>query len=278
MTYRVIKNKNFQFTVSDGQNTFECMSRNKNKKDAVLCGDFAELTLTEHGYVISSIKGRKNSLIRPAIANVDKVIIVISHSPSPDYALIDKLIINCFKQGMEVVLCVNKCDEALPDISCYKDAVDDVVFVSAKYGDVKELVDTIEGLCCFAGQSAVGKTSLINAITGRNEKVGDLSRIERGKNTTTSSEIFRVGNGYVADTPGFSLLDVFDIKAEELKNYYRDFKLRECYFGNCTHVGEPDCGVKDAVERGEIDKGRYLRYIDIYAKLKNQQNKNFRGK
>lgn len=109
-------------------------------------------------------------MIRPAIANVDKVIIVISHSPSPDYALIDKLIINCFKQGMEVVLCVNKCDEALPDISCYKDAVDDVVFVSAKYGDVKELVDTIEGLCCFAGQSAVGKTSLINAITGRNER------------------------------------------------------------------------------------------------------------
>ena len=277
MAFRVVKNKNFQFTVFDGENYYECMSRNKNKRNAVLCGDFVEAEETGHGYVITKVKPRKNSLVRPAIANVDKIIIVVCHSPAPDYELIDKLIINCRKQKMKVVLCINKCDEAVLDVGCYGSVVDEIVHVSAKKNDVNELTSVIDGLCCFAGQSAVGKTSLINAITGLSGKTGVLSRNDRGKNTTTATEIFRVGNGYVADTPGFSLLDVFDVKAEELKDFYSDFKTTNCYFGDCTHIDEPNCEVKRAVSSGEIDKGRYERYVNIFTKLKSQ-NKNYRGK
>ncbi len=232
---------------------------------------------------IEKILPRKNELVRPYVANVDVTVIVIAPVPKPDYYLVDKIIINCYKDNIEPVLCVNKSD-LISDVELKRltngYGIINGFSVSAYTGDgLNELKEYMSGkLVCLAGQSAVGKTSLLNALTGGNVETGSISRrIERGKNTTRHTEIYDLdANTEIIDTCGFSLLEI-DMKPSELKLYYPEFTRfnDDCKFSSCVHINEPYCAVKRAVDNGEIDKNRYGRYIELYNEIKTLGSKRY---
>lgn len=234
-------------------------------------------------YTIDSVYSRKNTLLRPPLCNVDQIVVVIAPVPKPDFLLIDKLIINARMMGIDVVLVVNKSDiSSIFDTVCeeYKWVASHIIETSA-YN--KKGVDTLIGLLkgkfsCFVGQSAVGKSTLLNAICPDiMAETGGLSKkIERGKNTTRHSEIYSFDDILIADTPGFSLYDL-DINFEEIKDYYPELLLdTPCKYLNCNHVSESEkeCEVIRAVNSGLINKNRYDRYKDLFVLTKEKwQNK-----
>ena len=182
---------------------------------------------------------------------------------------------NCFKEGVTPVLVYNKCELAEDgEIDALKRAYSfiDVIAVSAKLkSGLKELESEVDGkTVCLAGQSAVGKTSLMNAVLDLDLKTDGLSaKIKRGKNTTRHVEIYPALGGHVMDTCGFSMLTLVNIPSDELKYYYEDFLkfADDCKYTACNHISEPGCAVKDAVAAGKLDKGRYDRYLQIYNEL-----------
>lgn len=287
MIGQVFKILSFVYYVKDDENgnIYECRGRGKIKRDGeILVGDYVEYTASASGIgTIDKVLPRKNQLVRPYVSNVDSAIIVIAPVPKPDYYLVDKVIVNCYKDGIEPVLCVNKSDliddvELKSFVKGY--GIVETFFVSAQTGaGLDSLRAHMSGkLSCFAGQSAVGKTSLLNALTGRNAETGNISRrIERGKNTTRHTEIYELDDKTkLIDTCGFSLLEL-DVEANELKLYYPEFtRLNDdCRFNSCVHVREPDCAVKQAVDSGEIDKDRYVRYTELYNEIKTFRSKQY---
>ena len=276
---RVISHNSDRFEIcEDGKISF-VRARGKLKRDGeLLVGDFVETKEADGETVISSVYPRRNSLIRPAVANVDAIVIVISPSPEPDFMLADKMVINCKRAGIDCIICLNKRDTG--GISAdevrkqYGSDVSEVVTTSALLGEIDELVAAIRGkLVCFAGQSGVGKSTLVNAIVGEDRhRTGEISeKIMRGKNTTTSARIVETDDGLtIIDTPGFSMLDAFEEDYRALASYYDDYVelADDCRFHPCTHTAEPDCAVKRAVEEGRLDKNRYDRYAAIFAETK----------
>lgn len=271
------------FVQVDGQ-LIECYARKKLKKEdsIVLAGDMVDVDTSE--CVIENIVPRKNMLIRPPIANIDRIIIVISCIPEADLYLIDKLIIAAKLNKIEPILCFNKIDinnDYADEIEQqYLKSKSKFIKVSAKTGyNIDKLIEIMQGgVNCFAGQSAVGKSSLINAILGCNySQTGDLSeKILRGKNTTRHTELIPVKDFFIADTPGFSLLELENLKYNELKDYYDEFLpyKSDCRFSSCTHTKEPDCAVLNAVSKGEISSSRHKRYTEMYFELKENQSFN----
>ena len=232
--------------------------------------------------VITTVYPRKNVLIRPYVANVDELFIVIAPVPEPDWVLVEKLLLNCRQEGIKASIVYNKCDltneeEVKRLLAPYRrDA--SLFFVSAKKGfGMDALSAEIAGkTVCFAGQSAVGKTSLVATLGQRNLLVGEISkRIKRGKNTTRVVEIFPFSGGYLVDTCGFSVAESIDIKPEELIYYYEDFVRVQnmCKFSNCTHINEPGCAVKKMLAEGKFDKDRYDRYVKLYTELTERRKK-----
>lgn len=271
---RVIRIKKGKYTVrNDADEERECFAKGslKIKSDGILTGDFVK---TEND-VIVGVLPRKNRLERPFVANVDAVAIVVADPPSPDFYLLDKLLASCFLSGVEAVIVVNKTDlsdENLKKITEQYSAVAKIFRLSALTGDgTKEFAEFLKGkTVVFTGQSAVGKTTLMNTLFGKDHKTGDVSeKTQRGRQTTTSATIVKEGDVEVIDTPGFTAFDL-SIKHTDLAKGYADFIKYEksCRFSDCSHLGEPDCGVKEAVDGGEIDKSRYERYAEIYKELK----------
>ena len=270
--YRVIAHRGSSFDVTDGQGVLTVGARGNLKGGGILVGDFVVI----EGDVIVRVCARANSLIRPSVANIDQAIIVIATLPPPDFFLVDKMIINCRHIGIDAVLCINKVDLGAEELynsvrRQYRHDVRSIVRASAKDGRTASLKRAAKGrLSAFCGQSAVGKSSLVNAMC-RNEdrSVGELSGNNRGRNTTTRSGLIEIGaDTYIIDTPGFGSLDIFGVNGRELQLYYGDF-LRfadGCKFRACTHTHEPGCAVKAAVERGRVDAGRYERYLGIRNK------------
>ncbi len=222
-------------------------------------------------------------LIRPYIANVDVLLITVAVTPIPDWSLVEKLILSCHTQNITAAIVLNKCDllkenERESLLCAYKDF--DIFCVSAKTGEgIAQLNEYSKNkLICFAGQSAVGKSSIINIMTDRKLETGELSKkIQRGKNTTRQIEIFQTKYGQIADTCGFSVLEGIDIRYDELVYYYEEFipLQSKCKYKNCTHTNEPFCAVKEAVKRGEIDENRYNRYVVLYNKFKDIWRKKY---
>ncbi len=240
------------------------------RSSGILTGDFVEV---ESG-VITKVYPAKTKFVRPALANVDVLCIVLAVPPEPDFLLADKVLVAAEAAGTEAVIVVNKSDldgdvysRVLDE---YKNAGVTVVHVSALTGDgIETLKGVIKGkLCAFCGQSAVGKTSLLNALFGLNRRTGEVSdKTLRGRHTTTACEIVRNGEFRIADTPGFSSFWC-EVDSQTLSECYPEFSMaHECRFRGCKHLSEPDCAVKLAVERGEIHKARYDRYVELQSQL-----------
>ena len=228
--------------------------------------------------VIVKVYERRNSLIRPRVSNIDGVVIVIASEPKPDYYLVDKVLIASKKLDVETLIVVNKSDKEnylYNEVKSQYDSVCKVITASAKDKlGISEIKEFIKGkTVVLAGQSAVGKTSLINAIFSLDLKVGELSeKISRGKHTTTYSEIFEKDEMRIIDTPGFAVIEA-EVTEDEIASFYPEyFDLSvNCRFRSCTHLSEPDCAVISAVERGELSKERYLRYKEIITEIKNRR-------
>ena len=241
-----------------------------------LPGDDVVLTVDSKGEgYLRRILPRRNELLRPAVANVDMLLIVVSASePLPDLELADKLLLYCGYQDIEPVLVINKCDSGINAacediIAQYKNALDNICPVSAETGfGMDDLNSLLTGnTICLAGQSAVGKSSLLNKLMGLDLKTGELSaKTERGKHTTRHAElILNPAGGLIADTPGFSMLESVPIEPEQIPTMYPEFAEFHglCRFMGCMHASEPDCAVKEAVKNGAINEQRYSRYLKI---------------
>ncbi len=276
---RVVKILSDRFAVDISCGIAEVKSRKKLKREVLpVAGDTVLLEEVAGEYVLAAIEPRKNRIIRPPIANVDFIVITVAPVPEPDFLAVDKMIVNAHKAGICTAVCVNKTD-IVPDgfvariFSQYDGVADKALCVSAAHGDTAELKELLRGkVSCLAGQSAVGKTSLINEICGVKREVGELSeKIRRGKNTTVGVELIKIApDTYVADTPGFGALDLSGVEPFDLHLYYDEYVAisANCKYRMCTHTVEPDCAVREAVQCGVLNGERYSRYCAIYKELK----------
>ena len=287
MTGKIIKGiAGFYYVHVAESGVYECKAkgifRNRNIKPTV--GDNVEievLSKADHLGNINVILPRRNTLVRPAVTNVDQAIIIFAlKDPVPNLQLLDKFLIQMNKQRIPVVICFNKSDliqndqiENLKEI--YKKSGAQLIFVSAKNKEgIDLLCSALKGkTSTVAGPSGVGKSSIINTIQSDVQmEIGVLSeKIKRGKHTTRHSQFIPVDvDTYILDTPGFSTLNLDDIEAEELKQYYPEFELFEpfCKYGGCNHIGETACGIKDAVAEGQLSPIRYEHYRFLYEELK----------
>ena len=288
MQGRVLKVMGANYLVYESK-PYNCILSGLIKKNnKPLVGDIVEFSVNDYDNdknVITKILPRKNQLVRPYISNLDQLFIVLSKSPKPDYLLIDKLIIYAKINNITPIIVINKSDilseqelaEIKSQFPTYK-----ILVVSAINKDVTELKQLlVNKISAFAGQSAVGKSSLINAISPNlNLQTNGLSsKIERGQHTTRHNEIYIMDNNiYIADTPGFSMLSL-DLKPSELKDYYDDFKVFEndCRYVGCDHINSKakDCGVVRAVEECKICLSRFDRYCKIYSELKEKWERKY---
>lgn len=229
---------------------------------------------------IEVIMPRKNQLIRPAVANVDQALVIFSFaSPEPNYNLLDRFLIMMQQEKIETLICFNKEDFATQADKeeltyAYEKCGNKVLFCNAlEQNGMEELKTQLLGkTTTVAGPSGVGKSTIVNCLqTGVDMETGAVSeKIKRGKHTTRHSELIAIDkNSYIVDTPGFSSLAMFDLQKEELGYYYPEFEQYEkfCKFQGCSHLKEPVCGIKEAVEHGDISKIRYNNYVLLYQEL-----------
>ncbi len=273
------------YQVAEGEKVYKCLARGKFKKEKIspLVGDEVEFTITnseKQEGVIEQILPRKNELKRPKMANLTQLILVVSMKmPSPDLLLLDKQLVFAEFMGLKATIVLNKVDledkEEIDRIAkLYEDIGYKIIQTNAKEGiKVEEITALLEGeTTAFAGNSGVGKSTLINSIFEQElTQEGDISdKNQRGKNTTTSTTLYKYKeNSYIADTPGFSTFEINEIPKEDLCHYFVEFVpyLDKCEFQGCSHIKEENCGVKEALEAGKISSQRYENYIKIYNNL-----------
>ncbi len=291
-TGRIIKGiGGFYYVLPDsGGAAVECKARGHFRKSGIspVVGDLVVYADQKEGHsVIEEILPRKNLLIRPSVSNIDQLLIVISASaPAPDWLLVDKLIIQAVPAGIKPVLILNKSDTADEEIvrAFDQDYVPwfQTAVVSARTGSGREqLADILKDrISCFAGQSAVGKSSLINLLLPELAlETGDLAKkTDRGRHTTRRAELWPAFGGAVLDTPGFSLYETDLLEQSDLNRCYPEFgsSPEKCRFPSCMHITEPGCAVKELVASGIISRGRYERYT-ILAKEYETRRKHIYG-
>ncbi len=282
----------FYYVEVKGPKVYECKAKGIFRRAGIkpIVGDNVEIEIIDEenrlGNIID-ILPRQNSLYRPPVANVDQAVILFAIvKPDPNYNLLDRFLIMMRQQNLPVIICFNKQDIASREeekelYDAYEKCGYQVLFVSVKEErGLDELKALLKGkTSTLAGPSGVGKSSLLNKLVPEAMmETSELSRkIDRGKNTTRHSELFIVkelsdeeSETYIIDTPGFTSLELRDVSAENLMNYYPEFVdfEPECRFGGCSHIAEPDCGVKRALSEGELSKVRYDNYRIIYQDLK----------
>lgn len=272
-----------------GAGVYECKAKGifRYKEIKPLVGDNVEVDILDEEKKtgnITDILERENSLIRPAVANIDQAMVIFAvKSPMPNLNLLDRFLVMMETQNIETVICFNKMDLATEEDmqvlrEIYTKAGYKVIFASTveKIG-LEDVHMALKGkTTAFAGPSGVGKSSMLNAvIPDANMETGGISRkIERGKHTTRHSEIFNLEQDtYIMDTPGFSSIYAWALEKEELKDYFPEFIKFEgrCRFNGCVHVNEPDCKVKEAVKDNIVAKTRYENYLFMYEEVKNRK-------
>lgn len=292
MQGRIIKGVAGQYQVSTTEGElYVCKAKGifRKEKESPMVGDLVEISIldekTKEGS-IQKIFPRKNKLIRPFVSNIDQALVVFAVSnPKPNFQLLDRFIINMMLQKIECVILFGKEDLGQEDeLDKWKEDYAKcgckvlTCSVKEKKG-ILEIRNILKGrITTLAGPSGVGKSSLINELQSDVVmEVGTISeKIDRGKHTTRHSQLIPLSEDtFILDTPGFSSLDVFDMSPEKLSDYYPEFEpyLENCKFIGCTHIHEPVCGVKEALEKGEISKLRYENYATLYRQLKEEKKK-----
>lgn len=276
----------------DGR-VFTCKAKGGFRKDKVtpLVGDDVEFEITDEvkteGNIVN-ILPRKNSLIRPATANIDQALVVFAAAkPDPNFNLLDRFLVMMQKQNIHTIVCFNKIDiVGDSDInllrSTYELCGHQVMFMSVREQEgVDAIRKVLEGkTTVLAGPSGVGKSSLMNLLAPQaNMETGELSaKIERGKQTTRHTELIRIADEtYLCDTPGFTSLYVTDIGKDEIRDYFVEFNAYRdmCRFDTCRHISEPECAVKEALNLGKISKIRYENYCLMYNELEKQEKRRY---
>lgn len=268
---------------------YECKAKGifRNQKIKPLVGDDVEIVVLDEEKRIGNVEKilpRTRELIRPAVANIDMALVIFAAAkPDPNFNLLDRFLCMMEYQKVPVTICFNKCDlvteeqrEVLRKI--YELAGYELLFTSAKTQEnVEKLKSVLQGkMTAVAGPSGVGKSSLINDLQDAVQmQTGGISdKIERGKHTTRHSQIISIAeNTYIMDTPGFSSMDLPGFSKEDLWTCYPEFVRFEpgCRFIGCSHIGEPDCGVKTALAEGKISQVRYDNYVQLYQEMKNMR-------
>lgn len=279
----------FYYVNVAGSGLYECKAKGIFRKEKIkpLVGDEVEMEVldeTEKSGNIERILPRRNELIRPAVANIDQALVIFAVAdPKPHFNLLDRFLVMMERKEIPAVLCFNKMDIAKPEEAeeleeIYCTCGYPLIMTSAlTMENVESIRDLLRGkTTAVAGPSGVGKSSLINLLQPEARmETGSISRkIARGKHTTRHSELIYIEDGsYIMDTPGFSSLYVNDFEKEELKMYFREFAPHEgaCRFNGCSHVHEPGCAVKHAVEERKIHRIRYENYLEMYRELKEKK-------
>lgn len=271
------------YYVEAAEKVYECKARGafRIKGSSPCVGDYVEIGVPDDGYcVIEKVLPRKNSIVRPALANIDRLVIVSSIiSPSPNTLIIDKMIATAVKKNIEPMLVISKTDLESPDelYKIYSNSGINTFCFSSKDFNADELKSCIltNGITAFTGNSGVGKSTLLNAMfPGIAAETGDISKkLGRGRHTTRTVELYKTDSGYVADTPGFSTVDLQRyeiIKKDELAGCFTEFEpyLDDCRFTSCSHTKEIGCAVLRAVEEGKIEKSRHQSYVTMYNEVK----------
>lgn len=290
MTGKIIKGIAGFYYVHDGKDTvYQCKAKGifRNRKIKPLVGDNVEFSIldpVDKEGNIEEILPRKNSLIRPAVANVDQAVVLFALAdPEPNLNLLDRFLVMMEKARVPVQICFNKLDlcgkeKAADYQKIYKAAGYPVHLISVKEDKgTGWIAGVLRGkTTVLAGPSGVGKSSLTNRIQPEAAmETGEISeKIKRGKHTTRHSQLIYVEeNTYMLDTPGFSSMFVDDMEAEKLQEYFPEFSAYTdgCRFLGCVHIGEKVCGVKAAVEAGKLSESRYGNYRLMYQELKEKR-------
>ncbi len=287
---RIIKGIGGFYYVDAAGVLYECRARGLFRKQGItpLVGDMADIELISEedrtAYLVD-IADRKSELIRPAVANVDQVLVIFACThPTPNLGLIDRYLINMELQEVETVLVISKADlvsneaERLRDI--YSKAGYRVIVLSNTTGEgLDEVKELLKGkMTVLSGPSGVGKSSLINNLAPHYEgETGDISKkLGKGKNTTRHTEIIEIEDmedSFIIDTPGYSSIQLLVEEEDDIRFYMREFEdlNGKCKFGGCVHMAEPGCLVKEAVGEGRISQERYNSYTDIYNEIKDRR-------
>ncbi len=280
-TGRILRSLSGFYDVQTDDGVVVCRARGALRRNgsSPLTGDMVEITVEKGKGMVEKILPRKNSFIRPAVANIDALVIFAANvNPVTEPFLIDRVAAIAGNQEVPVYLCLNKCDldPAVDLARIYRNAGFRVIQTSAENGEgVEALREVIRGkLTAFTGNSGVGKSSILNSLCPQLElPVGEVSqKLGRGRHTTRHVELYRLSEDtYVADTPGFSSFDTEQMEIilkENLQYAFPDFApyLGACQFHDCTHRKEPGCAVTQAVAEGKIEKSRYDSYLRLYEK------------
>ena len=281
-TGRIIRSISGFYDVQTERGLIRCRARGILRKEGStpLTGDMAEISVEQGKGMVEMLLPRKNSFVRPAVANVDALVVFAANvNPVTEPYLIDRVAAIAGDQNVPVYLCVNKCDldPAEDLVRIYEHAGFPVICTSAETGEgVEDLLRLLKGkLTAFTGNSGVGKSSILNRLAPKLRlPTGEVSeKLGRGRHTTRHVELYALGEDtYVADTPGFSAFDTDQmdvILKENLQYAFPDFGkfLGKCRFDDCTHRKEPYCAVRAACETGEIEKTRYESYLRLYEKV-----------
>ncbi len=279
----------FYYIHAENGQVYECKAKGAFRKQKIkpLVGDMVRIAVldeAEHLGNVEEILPRKNELIRPAVANIDMALVIFAAAkPEPNFNLLDRFLCMMEFQNVPVTICFNKADlvdeEKIEEYRrIYEPAGYRLMSTCTRTG---EGVDAVKALLhgkttTVAGPSGVGKSSLINALQSDVQmQTGVISdKIDRGKHTTRHSEIVPVmEDSYIMDTPGFSSMDVPGFEKEDLWTCFPEFREYEpyCKFQGCSHINEPDCGVKEALAEGKISSVRYENYKLLYEELKNMK-------
>ena len=282
-TGRIIKALSGFYYVQTDTDVTECRARGRFRKDgqSPLVGDRVELTRQGSQGTVEAILPRRNAFLRPAVANIDVLVVLASCAiPQTEPFLIDRILAIAARQNVPCLVCVNKDDlaPAAPLAEIYERAGYPTVTTSAATGEgIEALRAQITGKCAvFTGNSGVGKSSVLNALLPElHLSVGEVSqKLGRGRHTTRHIELYTLpDNTYIADTPGFSSFDterMDQICKEALADTFLDFApyIGRCQFPDCAHRKEPGCAVRAALEAGKIGKTRYESYLRLYDIVK----------
>jgi len=286
----IIKGVGGFYYVSNADGVYECRARGIFRKENIkpMVGDKVKIQVIDEKKKkgnVEVIEERKNSLIRPRVANVDQAIIVFAAaSPNINLDLLDRFIVLVEEQELEAVICINKTDLDIEQkykaiAETYRRAGYKVICLCAEKGENVDLLkDALrDRISVFAGPSGVGKSSLINCLNPDFKlETGEVSaKIERGRHTTRHAQLMELfESSFIVDSPGFSSLYLDHIDKDKLKYYFREFEDYNdtCYYNGCSHTHEPDCSVKNKVGE-EISKERYDRYVSLYNELAEERKK-----